>query len=368
MANSSHIEILLKGTDIWNAWRDENPDTIPDLSGAKLRGINLCDANLNSANLCESILPGASLINTSLENALINDAHLDGAILTEANLMEAELKRTDLGSVKFNDADLSSSDLSHSNLKDADFSGSILFDTDLRDTNLESCIFIETYLFMTKFYNAKVAFTIFGDVDLSMAIGLETIVHDAPSTIGIDAIYRSQGNIPEKFLKEAGIPLDFISNLPSIFKNKKDYYSCFLSYSSKDQIFASKLFKSLKKAGVRVWFAPHDMKIGQKIRQTIDKSIKYHDKLLLVLSKDSIGSQWVEKEVETAFEEERNRKKTVLFPIRLDSFVMGTNEAWASDIRRTRHIGDFSTWKEETEYQESFNNLIKSLKETNDKT
>jgi hypothetical protein len=110
------------------------------------------------------------------------------------------------------------------------------------------------------------------------------------------------------------------------------------------------------------------MKIGQKIRQTIDKSIKYHDKLLLILSKDSIESQWVEKEVETAFEEERNRKRTVLFPIRLDSFVMETNESWAADIRRTRHIGDFSKWKEKKAYQKALNILIKSLQKNIDKT
>jgi hypothetical protein len=35
----------------------------------------------------------------------------------------------------------------------------------------------------------------------------------------------------------------------------------------------------------------------------------------------------------------------VLFPIRLDNGVMETDEAWAADIRRTRHIGDFSEWK-----------------------
>jgi hypothetical protein len=48
----------------------------------------------------------------------------------------------------------------------------------------------------------------------------------------------------------------------------------------------------------------------------------------------------VEKEVETAFEKERKQGRTVLFPIRLDNAVMEAEEAWAADIRRTRHIGD----------------------------
>ena len=64
-----------------------------------------------------------------------------------------------------------------------------------------------------------------------------------------------------------------------------------------------------------------------------------HDKLLLVLTENSMKSPWVEKEVETAFEKERKQGRTVLFPIRLDDAVMGAEEAWAADIRRTRHIG-----------------------------
>jgi len=70
------------------------------------------------------------------------------------------------------------------------------------------------------------------------------------------------------------------------------------------------------------WFAPNDMKIGDRIRDTIDESIRFHDKLLLVLSESSISSQWVETEVETALEHESRGKATLLFPIRLDEAVM----------------------------------------------
>jgi hypothetical protein len=41
-----------------------------------------------------------------------------------------------------------------------------------------------------------------------------------------------------------------------------------------------------------------------------------------VLSENAVNSNWVEKEVETAFEKERQRKALVLFPIRLDEEVM----------------------------------------------
>ena len=100
------------------------------------------------------------------------------------------------------------------------------------------------------------------------------------------------------------------------------FYSCFLSYSSKDQEFAERLYADLQQKHVRCWFAPEDMKIGERIRPRIDEAIRVHDKLLLVLTESSMKSAWVEKEVETAFEKERKQSRTVLFPIRLDDAVM----------------------------------------------
>jgi len=81
-----------------------------------------------------------------------------------------------------------------------------------------------------------------------------------------------------------------------------------------------------------------------------------------VLSAESIRSTWVEKEVETAFEREAREKRSVLFPIRLDDAVMETNQAWAADIRRTRHIGDFSKWKDHDAYTRVFDRLMRDLR------
>ena len=43
---------------------------------------------------------------------------------------------------------------------------------------------------------AIIAHTVFVDVDLSTVKGLDTVHHYAPSSIGIDTIYRSKGKIP----------------------------------------------------------------------------------------------------------------------------------------------------------------------------
>ena len=141
-----------------------------------------------------------------------------------------------------------------------------------------------------------------------------------------------------------------------------EYYSCFVSYSSKDGEFAERLHEDLKGRGVACWYAPDDMKIGDRIRQRIDESIEKYEKLLLVLSEASVNSSWVEKEVETAFEKEQQTKTTVLFPIRLDDAVMTTAAAWAGDIRRTRHIGDFRKWQDAGVYAKARDRLLRDLK------
>jgi hypothetical protein len=52
----------------------------------------------------------------------------------------------------------------------------------------------------------------------------------------------------------------------------------------------------------------------------------------------------------------------VLFPIRVDNAVMDTTEQWAHDIRRTRHIGDFSRWKEHDAYTKALERLLRDLR------
>ena len=104
------------------------------------------------------------------------------------------------------------------------------------------------------------------------------------------------------------------------------------------------------------------MKIGDEFRSRIDTSIYLHDRLLLILSEHSIKSRWVQKEVETAFEKEARENRLVLFPLRLDGAVIDMTVGWAADIRRQRHIGDLTRWREYDAYQQAFDRLLRDLK------
>ena len=106
---------------------------------------------------------------------------------------------------------------------------------------------------------------------------------------------------------------------------------------------------------------PEDVKIGDEFRNHIDEAIRLHDKLMVILSQHSVESSWVEFEVNKALKEEQDQGKLVLFPFKLDETVMETPEAWAADIRRQRHPGDFVKWKEHDAYQAAFQRLLRDL-------
>jgi len=249
------------------------------------------------------------------------------------------------------------------NLSFADLSRAKLRFANLSNVNLIRTNFSDAALSGADFSGATIGWTIFANVDLRLVKGLETVEHGGPSSIGIDTIYRSKSMIPDDFLQGAGIPDTFIDYVRSLAIKPFDYYTCFISYSSHDENFAKRLYVDLQSNGVRCWFAPEDMKIGDKIRHRIDESIRLYDKLLLVLSARSVASEWVEHEVEMALAKERQEKRTVLFPIRLDNTIIEMEQdGWPAEVRHTRHIGDFTRWKQHDDYQQAFERLLRDLK------
>ena len=87
------------------------------------------------------------------------------------------------------------------------------------------------------------------------------------------------------------------SVLPSVQQQNpaSNYHSCVLSYATNDQAFAEKLYADLQSKGISCWFAPHNLKTGDKMRAQVYEAIQKNDKLLLILSEHAITSDWVEQ-------------------------------------------------------------------------
>jgi hypothetical protein len=54
-------------------------------------------------------------------------------------------------------------------------------------------------------------------------------------------------------------------------------------------------------------------------REQIDEAIRRYERLLLILSPNSMSSKWVKTEIRNARKREVAEKKRVLFPVRLDA-------------------------------------------------
>lgn len=197
-------------------------------------------------------------------------------------------------------------------------------------------------------------------------------MHSYPSTIGIDTLYKSAGKIPEAFLRGCGVPEDFITFIPSHFGIQQaiNFYSCFISYSHKDEDFAKRLYSRMRDAKLRVWYAPEEMKGGQKLHEQIFNAIHLHDKLLLVLSEHSLQSEWVATEIRRARKAEREENRRKLFPIRLVDFdAIQKWECFDADSGkdlgielREYFIPDFSNWKDHDSFEKAFDRLLRDLK------
>jgi uncharacterized protein YjbI with pentapeptide repeats len=376
MADPEQVAILKQGVDVWNKWRKEHPRIEVDFRGADLVGANLAgmhfswadlrEADLNGANLSGANLKKAHLGGTKLRETNLRWADLTGARLGEAYLSGANLSEAELGDAYLRAANLRKAELRGVNLSGADLKEATLDEANLSGTNLSGADLSET-----EFSNAVLWKTVFVDVDLRRAKGLEAVRHLGPSHIGIDTIYKSRAEIPDIFLRGAGVPDNFITFMKSLARTAIEFYSCFISYSTKDQDFAERLYADLQANNVRCWFAPHDIQGGKKIHEQIDEAIRMHDKLLLILSPNSIKSAWVETEIAKARKREVKDEQRVLFPVRLvdidtlknwECFDADTGKDSAREIREF-FIPDFSDWKNHDSYQKAFQRLLRDLKE-----
>lgn len=332
MANPEHLEILKQGPKAWHSWRNKHPTIIPDLSMGNLEKADLHDTDLRAANL------------------------------RKANLRVADLTLTDLRGADLQEADLKRADLRVADLEGANLSGAILEWVNFGGANLTNTMFI----------NAHLADTVFEGVDLSSVIGLNRCIHFARSCLDHSTLSMS-GPLPLEFLRGCGLSDKYIDYIPSLFhENVIQFHSCFISYSTKDQEFADRLYNDLQENEVRSYYAPEEMKGGEKLYDQIDNAIRVHDKLLLALSENSLNSEWVRTEIRRCRKAEQIEGTRKLFPLRIVD--MTTIQDWkcfdadfgkdlAAEVREY-FIPDFSNWKDHDSYKKAFERLLRDLKKS----
>lgn len=401
--NLEHVKIVKQGKEAIDAWRrahlEERLDlTEADLNRADLSGANLAEADLKWVDLSEADLSranlsgmrlvqsepgatgwlrGADLYKANLHGADLSEADLSRADLIEANLSQAKLLFADIRAANLTGADLRRADLRGANLRGAD-----LPEADLRRATLLGTTLVIASLGQTRFAGAFFGHVVIADCDLSVALGLDSVKHLAPSSIGLDTIIRSGGNIPEAFLRGAGVPDTIITYVRSLVVEPVQFYTCFISYASPNQAFAQRLYNDLQGKGVRCWYYPETAIMGRRVWEDIDRAIRVYDKLIVICSRASLTSPAVLREIEHALAREdaiarenaqklrdaakgeppRLKDKDVLFPIRLDNYVFDGWEHQRKLDVTGRTIGDFVGWRRSArKYEASLGRLLHAL-------
>lgn len=119
----------------------------------------------------------------------------------------------------------------------------------------------------------------------------------------------------------------------------------FISYSRKDLSFVKQLALDLENAGLDVWYDVTDLGGGSRWRVEIENAIKNSQFVVVVLSPDSIASEWVEREFLFA-----NNLKRKIIPLMHRSCELPLNYL---DLNYIDVQGD--------NYQHEFPNLLHAL-------
>ena len=398
MANPEHVELLEAGTQAIATWRAANSTTILDLVDATLWGLDLAAADLSLADLRWASLKGAKLLGANLQGVNASEANfletdLSHADLTNAQLKFAFLQDTILVDTRLRKANLTGAFLSYAkmaraDLTDAFLESAILERADLSNANftranLIGCNFTKAMLREINLNLAVLGETILCDVDLLSATYLETCHHEGPSYIATATLARLGGQIDEsieQFLRGSGLlqwevetarlygrsqPADVSGRVVGLLHGDPLTLSNhFVSYSHVDfEPTVRRIYQRLKSLDINVYIDRVDLVAGGLQRQ-VAAEISRRDSVIVVLSRNSIESDWVENEVDLARRREREEGKDILCPIALDN-------AWQSKLDESeprRDLWQFLQQKvvldfsDDAEFDGQFQKLVEGLR------
>lgn len=85
----------------------------------------------------------------------------------------------------------------------------------------------------------------------------------------------------------------------------------FLSHSKRDRSFAERLLRLLRSHGIRVWYSPRTLVPAQKWHSEIGRALGRCDWFIVVLSRNAVKSEWVERELVYALNHSQYRRHIV---------------------------------------------------------
>ena len=397
MSRTEHVQVARRSSPGIALWREEHPQERLDLSGA-----NLSNLNLNRADLSGADLSGADLLGVRLNQANLRRADLKGAVAVIGQLTRADLREADLSGATLRRCDLTGADLAGANLSGANLSGAVLrgaslenalaaganlsgadlsgaglggadlsgadlsnaglAGADLTGANLSRATFYRTSLASSIWRGAVMFHTVFGDCDLSQAVGLDRADHQGPSALGLDTLSRSGGTLPPEFLRGTGAPESAVEYMNAVSQAPDRFYTCFISCCTGDLEFTQRLQAGLQARGVRCWYHASDARGGPWTSGNIDRGIRYYDKLAVVCSEKSLANELLREGVSQGIERQNATGRWLFYPVAVSDAVYNRRNRNVRLLQLWRYVTfDFRAWEEASAYDDALESLAAGL-------
>ncbi|MCQ2521724.1 MAG: TIR domain-containing protein [Lachnospiraceae bacterium] len=112
----------------------------------------------------------------------------------------------------------------------------------------------------------------------------------------------------------------------------------FISYSTKDMVFAKRIAQELSAWNYSYWMAPDMIPAGSSYAKEIPQAIESAQAFILILSANSMNSIWVEKELDHALSH-----RVRVFPIQLDQApISSTFQFYLSNVQMISYKRELS--------------------------
>jgi TIR domain len=135
-----------------------------------------------------------------------------------------------------------------------------------------------------------------------------------------------QGSERVESLEEIALVLGQLGNrmFDAQFHNRHDGARIFLSHASADKVFVRGLAVDLTALGYRPWLDEWEILGGESIPSRISEGLEEADFVLVVLSKSSTASLWVESEWQAKYWKEISERQVFIVPLLLDDCSIPT--------------------------------------------
>ena len=297
--NEDHFALLerVDAVAAWNAWRYENPNIRPDLSGAELNdsnyeAVDFRLALLEGADLRFSVMSGAALRGADLEDAdmshvRLDNADLQGARLLSAQLVKASLQSADLREARLDFANLRDANLRQAQLRGASLAGASLVSTDLREADLSYAKLHNTTLVNTALPQSVL------EADISSCfVDWRTVARSRH----IDQL--------ELVLQRCGTPDAVAVALVATMRAMTDeqvealLMPIWIAHGPRDRDLANRVRSGLEARGFKTWF--YRAADGQFTQ--IDLRVSRFDRMVLICTASALRHDSLDYELQTMLE------------------------------------------------------------------